>query len=106
MTQTVEVDIGPTIDSNQRLLLYLILVHIFFHPSNRERTRRLRNGTGIIKDVFNRRTDLIGADQHHLIHQLFTEAKGLLADLFDGDTIRKNAYLFECDPTPLLQRRV
>lgn len=57
-TQTLEVHVGARGDSDAGLSGKLVLAQVFFAGSDGESSGRLDNRAGILKDVFDRSTDL------------------------------------------------
>ncbi len=95
VAQTVKVDIGTTIERNQGLSFNLPLLHIALQSSHSECPGRLGNRAGIIKNIFDCGTDLVRANQYHLIHQLLADSIGLLTDLAYRHSIGKDPHLLE-----------
>ena len=79
--------------NDQRLILDVPVSHILFKTCQSERARRFNNRTGIIIDILDCGTDLIGRDQYHFIYYFSGYTKCLLADLADGDSVGKDANL-------------
>ena len=47
-----------------------MLRRVFLHAGHRQRTRRLGNRAGVLKNIFHRGTDFIGADGDDVINAL------------------------------------
>ena len=105
MSQAIKVHIGTT-DYAAKFLRLCIGLHLFsilFHPRNRHCTCRFSNRSGIFKNIFHRRTNLIGIDRNHLIHTMLCNAERNLPHLCHCDTIGKNPHLIQNHPLTRLQ---
>ena len=85
----MEVDVGPREDCRHAAPHHLALLGILLQTRQRQGTRRLGDGSGILEDVLEGGTDLVIADDDHLIQILLTEAEGLIPHPLDRHTIGK-----------------
>ena len=79
--------------------------HILLQAGEADGAGGLGDGAGVLEDVLDRRTDLVGADGDHLVEQLAAQAEGLLAGLAHGDPIGEQPDLVEDDALAGRERR-
>ena len=90
-------------ESRHRGASHIMLHRVFLHARYRQRARWLGNRASILKNVFHRGTDFIGADGNHVINALANQPKGLLAHLRHSAAIGKKAHLAQRDATAFFQ---
>ena len=88
-TQTIKVHICATANRHVGFARRFFATDIMFDTRQRQAARWLHHGTGVLINIFDRRTDFIGGHQHHFIHPFFGQAKSFFADLLDRHPIRK-----------------
>jgi len=66
---------------------------IGFHSCDGQGSCRLKDGSRVLKDVLDRRTDFIRADGHHGVDALLRDCKRVLSDFPHSDTIGKQPHL-------------
>ena len=103
IAQPVEVGIGAADSRRHRGAGHIMLRRVFLHAGHRQRTRRLGNCAGVLKNIFHRGTDFIGADGDDVINALANQPKGLLAHLRHGAAIGKQPHLAQRDATSFVQ---
>ena len=98
VAQAVEIHIGTAVDGYQALIADAFPLHVALKSGDAQCTGRFGNGAGIVEDILDRGTDLIGVDQDHLIHALSGDAERLFTDLPHRDTIGEYAHLIQQHP--------
>ena len=106
MAQAIEVDVGAALDRDQMLAADAPGLDIPLEARHRERTGRLGDAAGVVEDVLDRRTDLVGADQDDLVHPLPGDAEGLLADQAHRHPVGEETDLRQLHPPTGRQRRM
>ncbi|MNH12318.1 hypothetical protein D3C79_718550 [compost metagenome] len=89
VAKAVEVDVGAGQDGSHPSPLHLLPFAIGLEASQGQGTGGLSDGAAVVEDVFQRRTDLVVGDGHHLVQILVAQAEGLLADAPDRHPVRK-----------------
>src|SRR5690554_1999898 len=93
--QTVEVGIGTRVDTQQGLSLSAGLLDILLESGKRQGTRGFRYRPGIVEDILDGGTHLVGIDGDNLIDQIAHDFERYLADLCYRHTLGKHADLIE-----------
>ena len=104
VAQAVEVHVGAGDDVNQRQVFRVLLCRPFFDAGGGDGAGGFGDGAGVVKEVFHRRADFVGADGDEVINVLFDEFEGQLARHFDGDAIGEDADLVERLPLAAAHR--
>ena len=81
-----------------------MLCRPFFDAGGGDGAGGFGDGAGVVKEVFHRRADFVGADGNEVIDVLFDEFEGQLARHFDGDAIGEDADLVERLPLAAAHR--
>ena len=98
MAQAVEVDVGAAEHRHQALAGQIAALGVLFDSRHRQSPSRLGDAAGVVVDVLDGGADLVGAHQHHLVHELAGKAEGLLADLAYRHPVGEQAHLLERHP--------
>ena len=75
-------------------------------PASAERARGLHHGARVLEDVLDRRADLVGVDQHHLVDELARQAEGLLAHLAHRHAVGEEVHVRQRHAPAGLERGV
>src|SRR5690606_35984697 len=106
ITQTVKVHVGAANDRQQINTCDSFPRYIFLQASYRQSSSGFGNRAGILKDVFDRGTNLIGIHRDDLIDAVSTDFPGQLANLAHRNPIRKQPHIRQGDALISTQRRV
>jgi len=99
MAQPVEIEVGTTEDRDLRLARHPRALQVALDPGNRQRPRRLGDHPQVVEQILDRGTDLVGADQNHLVHQLPRQPEGLRPDLAHRHPVGKQPHPLQGDGT-------
>ena len=107
MAQTIKVHIGAT-DDGHHMGHVGIGLHIPLHARYRQRTGGLRHTARIFKNVFDRGTNFIHVDHHHIIDVTLGHFERLFANLGYADAIGEQIEGFngQANPAPSFHRGV
>ncbi len=89
VAQAVEVDVGAGENGRHPPPFDLLPLAVGLEARQRQGARRLGDGAAVVEDVFQRGTDLVVGDCHHLVQILVAQAEGLLADALDRHPVSK-----------------
>ena len=78
----------------------LVLADVALHPGDAQRAGGLEDRTGVGEHVLDRRTDLVGVDDHEVVDQFTGEPERLLADELDGGAVAEQPDVVERHPLP------
>ena len=91
VTQAVEVDVGAGDDVDKGEVLATLFGRPFFAAGGSDGTGGFGDSAGVVKEVFHRRADFIGADGDEVIHMLLDEFIGEFARHFHRDAVGEDA---------------
>ncbi len=93
--QAIEIDVGATIDRNERLPGDVVIGDIFLDCRNTESAGGLNNRAGVFKNVANGSAYLVGIDRDELVYMQLAKPKRLIADAPHRYAVSKNAYVIK-----------
>ena len=85
--KTIEVHIGSAGNGHKLLTIQATPSNICFQAGDSESTGRFENGSCVLKDILNRRTDFIRTDCDDGIDVALDQPEGVLTDFAHGHTI-------------------
>src|SRR5690606_35229620 len=81
VAQPVEVDVGPRVDAHQYLAGGAIALDVLLDPGNGQCAGGLGDRAGVVVDILDRRTELVGAHGDHFIDMVLADIEAVVADL-------------------------
>src|ERR1700730_5371618 len=106
VAQPVKVHVRAAVDRHQALAAPAFACRVFLEPGDRQRPGRLDDRARVLEHVLDRGADLVGAEQHDLVHVAATQRKGLLADAPHRHAVGENSHPLEGDAPARLERVV
>ena len=97
MAQAIEIDVSATIDDDKLLAFDFSLRDVLLHAGDRERASGLDDRAGILENILDAGTNLVGVDRDDFIDMRFTQAERLVADPLYRDTVGKDPDVIEYD---------
>ena len=98
VAQAVEVDVGAGIDGHQGLPGDATLLDVLLDPCHPKGPGRFGDRAGIVVDILDCRTDLVGADRDDLVDVVLADIEGVLADLRHGHAVGEDAHARQHHP--------
>ena len=103
-SQAVEIGVGAARDGHHGLAAHALSCDVGLGPGDGERARRLEDGARVLEHVLDRRADLVGIDQDHVVDEFPANAEGFLADLLHRHAVGKQPHLRKAHAPAGLER--
>ena len=98
MAQAVEVHVRAAHDRREPAAVHALTFDVPLQSGHGERTGRFGDRAGVLEDVPDRCTDLIGGDKHDLVDAFARNPEGLLPHLLDRHAIGKDPNALQDHP--------